>query len=87
MEQQTKMVNKIKMAANHEFSIAQSIFLQINGNLGFGKNVIEKKNCKRNLFFENFKWWIKSKSKSNHCFFLALTQSFLNRYEPILNLS
>jgi hypothetical protein len=30
MEQQTKMAAKIKMAAQHEFSIVQSIFMQIN---------------------------------------------------------
>jgi hypothetical protein len=29
MEHQTKMADKIKMAAKHEFSLAQSIFMQI----------------------------------------------------------
>jgi hypothetical protein len=29
-EQKNKMADKIKMAAMHEFSIAQSIFMQVN---------------------------------------------------------
>jgi hypothetical protein len=42
MEQKNKMADKIKMVAKHEFSIAQSIFMQINWNLGFGKKVLKK---------------------------------------------
>jgi hypothetical protein len=54
LQQKTKMVDRIKMTAKNEFSIygkkkiffyylnyqaiAQSIFMQINWNLGFGKN-------------------------------------------------
>jgi hypothetical protein len=41
MDQQNKMADNIKMAAKHEFSIALSIFMVINWNLGLGKNVIE----------------------------------------------
>jgi hypothetical protein len=32
------MADKIKMPAQHEFSIYQSIFMQINRNFGFGMN-------------------------------------------------
>jgi hypothetical protein len=47
-----KMVDKIKMASKHEFSIAQSIFMQLNRNLGFEMNVLQKKHCR--TFFQNF---------------------------------
>jgi hypothetical protein len=40
LEQKNKMEDKIKIAAKHEFSIAHSIFMEINWNLGFGKNVL-----------------------------------------------
>jgi hypothetical protein len=36
LEQKNKMADRTKMAAKHEFSMAQSIFIQINRNLGFG---------------------------------------------------
>jgi hypothetical protein len=48
------MVDKIKMATKHEFSIAQSIFIQINRNLGFGMNIL-KKNIIEVICFQNFK--------------------------------
>jgi hypothetical protein len=40
MEQKNKMADKIKMAGKLEFSLAQSIFMQINWNLGFRMNVL-----------------------------------------------
>jgi hypothetical protein len=44
------MADKIKMAAKHKFFIDQSIFMQINSNLGF-----EKRNIAEITFFQNFK--------------------------------
>jgi hypothetical protein len=76
------MVDKIKMAAKHEFSIVQSIsiFIQVNRNLGFEKKVL-KKERKTFFFFKTSTWRIKSRWRQQPLFFLlALTQSFLNLF-------
>jgi hypothetical protein len=45
------MADKTKMTAKHEFTMAQSIFIQINWNLKFEENV-EKR---RRVFFLKIK--------------------------------
>jgi hypothetical protein len=47
------MADKIKMAAKHEFSIANLIFMETNWNLRFGKFFIKK--GVDEFFFLNYK--------------------------------
>jgi hypothetical protein len=73
------MADKIKMAAKHEFSIAQSITNQLK--LGIWKELPMKKYCRSNSFSKLQDGGLNQDGVSNHCFFLlALTQSFLNRF-------
>jgi hypothetical protein len=63
------------MTDKHEFYTAQSIFMQINWNLGFG-------NFQEWILFSKFQnGELNQDGVSNHCFFLlALTQSFFNQF-------